>query len=419
MNTIAKIIKKTIENLNKKNIVATPANYENEFFKIISSTKLTTKDFTSFKEMLDSLDKDERSFVDEQNVYSFYELAKVLNKRVSENEVKQFLKHFTYFLSPSLDNSSSKEINKSCLDLANSPYDMITDNQTIRKFRKLTEERINKDKALFKDKSSDVKKLIEFLTNFFKKTIEYNSVTLGDVSLIKDEIQNLSLSKSSEKDLKEFQEKLLNVACKFEKFVNENSKTVDSSQDTCELLYEQIEKLQENLSKAEEEKSVDFLTGVLTRRAYSIDVEKIEREYQVFDSKYALIFYDIDLFKNVNDIYGHECGDSVLATFASILKKLTRNEDIIARYGGEEFVTLVHYKNKLEIKNYIRRVKNIITGNKFVHGENKLSITFSAGVSFRENYDSYDNAIRKADELLYVAKDNGRNQIVLDNDEVF
>ncbi len=169
-------------------------------------------------------------------------------------------------------------------------------------------------------------------------------------------------------------------------------------------MHEQIQKLQENLSKAEEEKSIDYLTEILTRRAYVLEIERVENEYSVFDSKYALVFFDIDHFKVINDSYGHDCGDAVLATFAKILKKLTRTEDIIARYGGEEFIAIVHYKNIIEVTNYLSRAKNIITNNKFLYKDLKLNVQFSAGVTFRKNYNSYDETIKEADKLLYNAK---------------
>ena len=184
-------------------------------------------------------------------------------------------------------------------------------------------------------------------------------------------------------------------------------------------MYEQIEELQVCLNKAEEEKSIDFLTGVLTRRAFDVETARIETNFKTFGSNYAMIFFDIDHFKKVNDTYGHACGDFVLKTFASILNKLTRNEDIIVRYGGEEFVSMVHYKDKSEIINYVIRVKNIITNNKFVYNDIKLKVAFCAGVTFRNNYITFEDALIKSDELLYEAKHSGRNKIIFDSGEVF
>ena len=71
----------------------------------------------------------------------------------------------------------------------------------------------------------------------------------------------------------------------------------------------------------------------------------MEKNFSIFDNDYAIVFFDIDHFKSINDDYGHTCGDVVLKKFASILKELTRTEDVIARYGGEEFIALINYQN--------------------------------------------------------------------------
>ncbi len=206
---------------------------------------------------------------------------------------------------------------------------------------------------------------------------------------------------------------------RFERSIESTRDDIISRQTQNDYLYEQIEELQCSLNKAEEEKSIDYLTGVLTRRAYNIELKRVEEHFEIFDSNYAIIFYDLDHFKKINDTYGHDCGDSILSTFSSILNKLTRTEDIISRYGGEEFISLVHYTNKLEIENYLRRVKNIITNNRFVYGDVKVDVEFCAGVAFRENYNSYSEAVKTADDLLYKAKNEGRNKIVLDSNIEF
>ncbi len=144
-------------------------------------------------------------------------------------------------------------------------------------------------------------------------------------------------------------------------------------------------------------------------------LKKIERKHSLFESKYALIFIDIDHFKIINDTYGHECGDIVLKSFAAILSALTRQEDVLARYGGEEFITLLNYKDEDEINTYIKRLKKIISTNYFVYKNNKILVKFSAGVAIRDKYTSYSNAKKNADNLLYKAKQEGRDKIVFDN----
>ena len=419
MNEINEIVKTALDNLNNKNKLITPNNYEKEFFSLFSKTDLILDEYAEFEEIIDILNQEEKNILKKENITSFKELAVLLSNRVNENDIKQFLKQLSFLMSPSLNNENTKnDIIKICQEIAKKPNTLI-DNETKRKLRKLTNDRIEKDKKLFTDKTTDVKKLIDFLGDYFKKIASKNSDSLNEVFIIKDEIKNLKLSNSSKNDFETLQNKLLEVVEKFENVLNDNSEVITTSQETTSILYEQIEELQVCLSKAEEEKSIDFLTGVLTRRAFDAETARIESDFSAYKSSYSIIFYDIDHFKNINDSYGHACGDSILKTFASILSKLTRDEDIVVRYGGEEFVAMVHYKEKSEVIEYIKRAKNIITNNKFVYNDLKLNIAFCAGVTFRNNYDSFEDALIKADELLYEAKHSGRNKIIFDSGEIF
>ncbi|PLY08447.1 MAG: GGDEF domain-containing protein [Arcobacter sp.] len=419
MNEITEVINTTLENLNKENKLITPLNYEKEFFSLLKKTDLILEDYVDFEEITNQLTKEEKAFFNENNITTFKELAIIFSKRIEQSDIKEFLKHLAYYMRPSLNNIDVKnDIDKVCAEIASNPNNLIS-NESKRKLRSLTNIRIKNERQFFDDKSSDVKKLVLFISDYFKKILVKNKTSIEEVITIKNEIKNLKLSNSSLDDLLVLQDRLLEATEKFEKALLSNNVVIKNTKNESELLYEQIEVLQESLIKAEEEKSIDYLTGVLTRRAFEMESERIEKEYKVYDSNYAVVFFDIDHFKKINDTHGHGCGDIVLSTFSSILKKLTRTEDLIVRYGGEEFVTIVHYKNKIEISNYLRRVKNIITNNKFVCKNIKLNVQFCAGVSFRNNYNSYEEALLKADNLLYKAKQSGRNKIILDNDEIY
>lgn len=418
MKDITEIINTTVTNLEKKNLISTPINFEKEFCTILKETDLILEECVEFEEIIDSLSTEEKKTFDTNKIETFRDLTNLLNKRISESQIKQFLKDFSYFMTPSINDDIKCEINKVCTEIAAEPNHLIN-NETIRNLRKLTERRVKNDKALFNEKTTDIKKLVLFLSDYLKKTLKENSVTVEEIVDIKNDIKNLKLSNSSKDELYYLQDKLINIMEKFEKSVEKNRDNIIVSQTENNYLYEQIEELQSSLNKAEEEKSIDYLTGVLTRRAYDIELKRIEEHYNVFDSNYVIIFYDLDHFKKINDSYGHACGDSILKTFSSILKKLTRTEDIISRYGGEEFISLVHYKSKLDVENYLKRVKNIISNNRFVYGDIKVNVKFCAGVAFRENYPTYKDAIEKADNLLYKAKKEGRDKIILDSNKEF
>ena len=120
------------------------------------------------------------------------------------------------------------------------------------------------------------------------------------------------------------------------------------------------------------------------------------------------------IYKKKSTVYWQESQIGSFA-FAEILKSLTRTEDVIARYGGEEFIALINYE-KEEVLGYIKRVKKAITSTNFIYKEETIHIKFSAGISYRNKYDSYSDAKKRADELLYEAKSKGRDKIIFDNE---
>lgn len=414
-SNIVQLIETALKNLYKKNIIITPTNFEKEFYPLLSKSDILLEDYEDFLYLVSSLTQKENEIFEKDDKTTL-NLAKIFNNRPTEQDLKLFLKHLIYFMSPSID-SLENNYNEIIFDIANKPKSLFKD-ETIRVLKKHTKERIESDKSLFNEKITDVKLLVDFFEKHLKNVILQHDTTKDEVLEIKDDLENLKLSSSSQEELKHFQDEMKKIVNKFETTLEKSNNQLNKSQAQSIDLYEQIELLQQNLNKAEEEKSIDFLTGVLTRRAYIDELDRIENEYNVFDSYYAIVFYDIDHFKKINDKYGHDSGDVVLTKFATILKKLTRTGDIISRYGGEEFVALVHYSNEAEIITYLQRVKNIIINNKFISNNNKIDVRFSAGVTFRKKYESYDDAMKKADELLYFAKEEGRNRIVIDNNKI-
>jgi diguanylate cyclase (GGDEF)-like protein len=213
-------------------------------------------------------------------------------------------------------------------------------------------------------------------------------------------------------DINSMHTKLQNVANSMTQKISENTTKLEKNRSEIDILKDQVLKLEIELRTTRHENEIDHLTSVLTRKAYEKHVSVIEEKFKRTQNDYAIIFFDIDHFKKVNDTYGHEAGDLVLSTFAKVLLRSTRDIDIIGRYGGEEFIGIINYKKEEDLITYILRIKNLITKHLFKYKEHKISITFSAGVTIRSNNNSYEEALNLADELLYKAKNSGRNKII-------
>ncbi len=155
----------------------------------------------------------------------------------------------------------------------------------------------------------------------------------------------------------------------------------------------------------------DSLTELYNRRSgghrMASSMEKAKSE----NTPFTLVIGDIDFFKNVNDTYGHQCGDMVLKNVARILRKHMKDKGYAIRWGGEEFL-LVYENSRLEEANEaLTAMLEEIRGACVQSGDNQIYITMTFGMACDPSKELKD-LLRDADDKLYYGKNNGRNQIV-------
>ena len=129
---------------------------------------------------------------------------------------------------------------------------------------------------------------------------------------------------------------------------------------------------------------------------------------------------DLDFFKQVNDVYGHNIGDSVLRETSNIIKKCVRTSDLVIRFGGEEFLVLMLDINQGETEKAAEKIRETIESTKIKVSDGTIKKTISLGVSeFPADAESFWQAIKFADVALYKAKDTGRNKVVRFTEEMW
>lgn len=157
----------------------------------------------------------------------------------------------------------------------------------------------------------------------------------------------------------------------------------------------------------------DSLTQVFNRQYFMDRIkQEVKRSYR-YGTHVSLLMLDIDYFKKVNDTYGHQAGDSVLAGVAGLIKDGLRDTDLFARYGGEEFCLLAMAMDQAGAELLAERLRKKVESAEFVPGGNKLKVTVSIGVSawVPEIKENFEELVRRADSALYSAKQQGRNRI--------
>jgi diguanylate cyclase len=175
---------------------------------------------------------------------------------------------------------------------------------------------------------------------------------------------------------------------------------------------DRIRKLEQELDQVSELMHEDQLTGTLNRRGLD---ETLDREIKRADrqqSPLSVALLDIDNFKQLNDTFGHQAGDHALVHLAGVIKEALRPTDAVARYGGEEFLIVLSGTALEEATATITRLQRELTKKFFLHNNERLLITFSAGVALRNNEEDAESLIWRADKAMYHAKQTGKNRVV-------
>ena len=162
----------------------------------------------------------------------------------------------------------------------------------------------------------------------------------------------------------------------------------------------------ERMRKLSREANVDALTGVLNRRGLLQQLDTLSEQ----ETTGAVALVDMDHFKLVNDLLGHETGDRVLRDFAKVLAGTVRHTDLVARWGGEEFLVYFRGATEAQAQSVLMRIAERIRNEPLAHlGERP--VTFSAGTTAASRR-TLDEALRRADSALYEAKHRGRARIL-------
>lgn len=157
--------------------------------------------------------------------------------------------------------------------------------------------------------------------------------------------------------------------------------------------------------------STDSLTGLLNRRELHAQAALAVAQARRLETDLAVLVMDIDHFKKINDALGHAEGDRILEKLGELLREQGREADIIARYGGEEFVVVLSGADKLRAEAFAGRLHDI-AGQIPVEGK-PLTVSIGIGLSSEHPNFSYDLLFRTADQALYQAKNQGRNQTAI------
>ncbi|WP_323752148.1 diguanylate cyclase [Marinobacter sp.] len=268
---------------------------------------------------------------------------------------------------------------------------------------------------------------LETLREHFAHQSESNSSRKDDTEILDREIheeidlvnEDLRVSQDLESLKQSVGQRFEQIAQALGRFKEKENKReslmaeqLESMQQKMAAMEASSEQMQEQIRRERARAMTDLLTQLPNREAWQ---ERLHFEYnrwQRYGHPLTVSVVDIDLFKRINDTYGHKAGDRVLQLVARELQGRLRATDFIARIGGEEFALLLPETGMGEALAVMDKLRGYVENLPFHFGGNPVSITFSSGLASFVLGDSEDQAFERADRALYRAKATGRNRVV-------
>ncbi len=168
-----------------------------------------------------------------------------------------------------------------------------------------------------------------------------------------------------------------------------------------------------SLEQYKKEATEDALTGISSRRYIKAVLEAKKIEYDELGTSFGVAFMDIDNFKGVNDIYGHDAGDEVLKMVAKTFEANLRRQDVVGRWGGEEFVAVFSSVDTAGIQSVTEKMRVLVEQSRIRNGSEEIHVTVSIGVTLALPEDNPESIIKRADDLMYKSKQSGKNRVTI------
>jgi diguanylate cyclase len=256
-----------------------------------------------------------------------------------------------------------------------------------------------------------VSKLLTKIALMLKDITGHILETEGDLASHSQSLSDLAHQVAEARDYHE-------IKTIVDQMILETKDLVDSGkrlQTRMKMSTDDLKLLQQELEKSQQEAQTDSLTSLFNKRGFEkrFEMERIRAKQN--EIPFSIIMVDIDYFKRVNDTYGHLVGDSLLKSIASLLKSHLRKNDIASRYGGEEFLILLPETEIDGAMAVAQKIKDTLAKKEWKlkeTGESMGKVTVSMGIALYKLNEPEEALIKRADDALYLAKNNGRDRII-------
>lgn len=405
-----KALLKTIQKLHSKEAAKLAENALAADIKLPGQMESFT---TRFKEFSDTYSV---AFLNELDTFGKFtkndlptligELVKELAVTEKIHTAEELVRLLILALTPAISTSVSDTVAKLEEQLKNAP-ELVTSDAMRKEITACIVQRIRDDNEIFNAKIKETNRIIDSLLEKIAAMISTSEEQCEDVIKIKGELQAIDFDANAQA----VQQKLIHISEKIDQSITGFSRSLQEDQSEIQALKLRIVELEKELEAAQKEATEDFLTTTLTRRGLAKKFEEFEKAYQQKGRDYTIVFFDVDHFKNINDTYGHNAGDVILAAIGKFLNKNSDPEDVVGRYGGEEFVMISRSHDLKKVHALADAMRKKIEQTNFVYQKKGIVVTCSAGIAVRSEHESQPKTIKAADMMVYEAKNAGRNTV--------
>jgi len=345
--------------------------------------------------------------INSEDVFDVIE-ALIEKLKTNELDLSHLVDILIFALTPSYAPAMNDEIAVLKRQLKENP-EFILSKAFVDDLKALTKKRISLDKEELRKRVRDLNQIAERLSLKVLRLLEKTDGSSQKVKKVRFALENWR--KSSEDNIENVKNKLLKIVISLDEELDAFNINMRYENEDIERLKNRIKLLEKEIEKLRQEVKTDFLTNLINKRALEEELQKQESLFKRYKAIYSVVFFDIDHFKSINDTYGHEAGDVILKSLGLILRRYSRDVDVIGRFGGEEFVAILPHTEKDGAYKFAEKLRQIVENTKFMYKNTRIKVTVSGGVASRNEVNSKEELLKKADERLYLAKQNGRNRI--------
>ena len=312
-------------------------------------------------------------------------------------------------LTPSIASGMNDELAAISSQIRSNP-ELLTSDAMVQDLKHMIKKRIDLDKKAVVTQIGELDSVIDHINLALTRVIDSGEGNKEALGAIQGELESVNLKADS---FEVIHTKLLAVATSLEKETRVLGEEMYRSKERISELQEKVRVLESALHRERKKSSTDTLTKLPNRRGIDDSLAKMEAAFKRYKDNYSVVIFDLDHFKSVNDTYGHDAGDMILASFAKQLRRYSRELDIVGRWGGEEFLVILPKTDGDGAFRFAQKLREVVEKSKFLYRGRRIPVTVSGGVAERSSYPDMESMLKAADEKLYLAKEGGRNRIVI------